>query len=100
LLASALFQEQKRLHLRSYPGDDKIQHVLRALGERGHVMTLDALASRVDLAKFRVQGLLAAMRRVLNVDGTEGLEVDLQSGTVRVNWATIQTQFGLQETGS
>lgn len=100
LLASALYQEQKKLHLRSYPGDDKVQLVLRALGERGDVMTLDALASRVDLAKFRVQGLLAAMRRVLNVDGAEGLEVDPQSGTVRVNWSTLKTQFGLLEAGA
>ncbi|MEZ6036551.1 MAG: BREX-2 system phosphatase PglZ [Planctomycetota bacterium] len=96
LLASELFQEQKKLHLRGYPGDDKLQLVLRALAERGDSMTLDALASRLELAKFRVQGLLTAMRRVLNVDGTEGLEVDMQSGTVRVNWSTLKTQFGLQ----
>jgi hypothetical protein len=99
LIASELFQEQRKLHLRGYPGDDKLRLVLRALGERGDAMLLDALANQLDLARVRVQGIVTSLRRVLNYDGTECLEFDAQSGTVRVHWSMLRTVFDLREGG-
>ncbi len=99
LLASELFAAQKQLHMRGYPGDDKLRTVLAALSERGDAMLLDALANQLDLARVRVQGLLTSLRRVLNHDGTECLEFDAQSGTVRVHWPLLRTLFDLEEGG-
>lgn len=101
LLQSPLFVAQRELHQRGYPGDDKLQAILQALAERGDGMTVDALASRLSLARVRVQGMVVAARRVLNIDGAEGLEFDAESSTVRVNWDTLRLQFGLdQEKGT
>jgi hypothetical protein len=97
LLASELFQAQKQLHLRGYPGDDKLRLVLRTLSECGGNLLIDALANRLDLARVRVQGMLAALRRVLNYDGTECLAFDVQSGTVKVQWELLRTMFDLPE---
>lgn len=97
LLASPLFAAQRTLHQRGYPGDDKLQAILQALAERGDGMTVDALASRLNLARVRVQGMVVAARRVLNIDGAEGLELDAESSTVRVNWDTLRLQFDLDQ---
>ncbi len=97
LLLSPLFVAQRELHKRGYPGDDKLATILQALAERGDGMTVDALASRLNLARVRVQGMVVAARRVLNIDGSEGLELDAESSTVRVNWDTLRLQFGLDQ---
>ena len=60
-------------------------------------MTLQALANTLTLPPYRLQGMLANFRRALNVDGSEGLEFDTESGTVRVQWETLRLQFGLDE---
>jgi hypothetical protein len=60
-------------------------------------MTVVALANTLSLPIYRLQGMLANFRRALNVDGSEGLEVDVESGTVRVQWETLRIQFGLEQ---
>jgi len=99
LLASPLFAVQREQAQRGYPGDDKTTAVLQAFADKGDTMTVLALANHLNLPASRVQGMLSTLRRVLNVDGTEVLEVEVQSGTVRVHWETLRLQFGLDAEG-
>jgi hypothetical protein len=73
-----------------------IQRVLEALDERGGVLLIAALASRVGVPEFRLPGLLAGLRRVLNVEGYPVLSVDDTSGTVRLNLDLLRSQFELE----
>jgi hypothetical protein len=76
------------------PSDDKVQAFLRALDERGHKLARTALAQKLGLPPVRVQALIAAMRRLLNVDGYDVLSVD-DSDTLGLNLGLLKTQFEL-----
>lgn len=96
LFQSAVFQAQREMVTRGWPGDDRLKAVLLVFAERGDAMTVNALANTLSLPTYRLQGMLANFRRALNVDGSEGLEVDAESGTVRVQWEILRLQFGLE----
>lgn len=96
LFQSELFQAQREAVMRGWPGDDRLRAVLLAFAERGDAMTVAALANTLSVPTYRLSGMLANFRRALNVDGSEGLEFDVESGTVRVQWDILQLQFGLE----
>jgi hypothetical protein len=56
-------------------------------------MTRVALAQRLGVPAFRLTGLVAATRRLLNVDGLQVLDVDDASGTVILNRPLLEQQF-------
>jgi len=96
LFLSPVFLAQREMVTRGWPGDDRLKAVLLVFVERGDAMTVTALANTLSLPIYRLQGMLANFRRALNVDGSEGLEVDVESGTVRVQWEILRLQFGLE----
>ena len=63
--------------------------------ERGRKLTRAALAQKLGLPPVRVQTLVAAMRRLLNVDGYDVLSVDEASDTMELNLELLKTQFEL-----
>jgi hypothetical protein len=93
ILASSMFQMQKRLAARAALGDEEIRGLLAALAERGGKMTKIALAQRLRLPLIRVSGFINAARRLLNVDQTNVLMLDETEGTVTLNRALLETQF-------
>ena len=97
LFQSPVFLAQREMVTRGWPGDDRLKAVLSVFVDRGDAMTVVALANTLSLPIYRLQGMLANFRRALNVDGSEGLEVDVESGTVRVQWETLRIQFGLEQ---
>jgi hypothetical protein len=55
-----------------------------------------AFAQRLAVPPIRVDGLLASLQRVLNVDGYPVLTID-SSQTVRLNLTLLKEQFALNE---
>lgn len=94
LFHAPVFLEQKALSQgRGLPPDEDVRRLLLAVTERGGRMTRSALAQRLGLPAFRVTGLVAASRRLLNVDGLQVLDVEEPSDTVIVNLPLLRQQF-------
>ncbi|MBI4662621.1 MAG: BREX-2 system phosphatase PglZ [Verrucomicrobia bacterium] len=92
LLSNTLFIEQSRKAGRTTPSPETLKRVLSALDERGGVLLKTALAQRTGEPEFRLNGLLAILRRILNVEGYAVLSVD-EAGTVRLDRGLLRTQF-------
>ncbi|MGE3841405.1 MAG: BREX-2 system phosphatase PglZ [Vicinamibacterales bacterium] len=96
LFASPRYQEQKAMTPeRSRPQDGEVRRLLVVLADRGGRMTNEALAHHLGLPVFRLASLVAATRRLLNVDGSPVLDVELASQTVILNNALLIQQFEL-----
>lgn len=95
LLASSVYQAQKKLAARVAPEDAQMRTLLLALRERGGKLSIAAAAQRLGLPAFRMSGFLSAARRVLNVDRSEVLRVDEASATIELNEALLAMQFQL-----
>jgi hypothetical protein len=73
---------------------EQVKQALRALAERNGVQMKAALAQQMNVPPIRVDGLLASIQRILNVDGYPVLTVD-SSQTVRLNLTLLREQFAL-----
>jgi hypothetical protein len=96
LFECPVLKEQKKLGGRTVPQDDVIRGLLVVLSEQGGKMTTAALARRMQLPPFRLRGLLAAVQRVLNVEGYPILHKDEVSDTVELNTGLLCRQFDLR----
>jgi len=95
LLASPVFDEQKRLGGRAVPANEVMARLLIAIDERGGKLTSPALARAMQLSPMRLRGLLAIAQRVLNVDGYAVLTRDVASDTVELDRHLLCRQFDL-----
>ncbi len=93
LLASSAYLSQKRLGGRLVPDDAQVREVLVAIAKRGGRVTRAALARDLALPEIRLQSLLSALRRLLNLDGYAVLLLDEASGTVILERALLEAQF-------
>jgi phosphoenolpyruvate-protein kinase (PTS system EI component) len=50
----------------------------------------------ITATEFRIPGIVAAMRRVLNVEGYAVLAIDDASGSIVLNRQLLQVQFELE----
>lgn len=96
LLAAPTFKAQLERTARGAPDPELVRRVLDALVERGGKLTTDALAVRARIMPFRIPTTLAALRRLLNVDGYPVLTLDEASQTVILDRALLETQFELE----
>jgi hypothetical protein len=97
LLASPVFEEQKRLGGRAVPSNDVFLRLLSAIEQRGGKITSSALSRAIEFPPTRLRGLLAIAQRVLNVDGFLVLTRDETSDTIELNRALLLKQFDLVE---
>ena len=97
LLASPVFEQQKRLGGRAVPSDEVFARMLGAIDARGGKMTSPALAGAIGFAPMRLRGLLAIADRVLNIDGYAVLTCDETSDTITLDRALLCKQFDLTE---
>lgn len=95
LIASPVFVSQKQWAARAAVKDEEIRALLKALSERGGRLSKVALASRLSLPPMRVSGFVNAARRLLNVDQVQVIVLDESEGSVSLNRALLETQFGL-----
>ncbi len=94
LIASPVFQEQKKLSGRSFPKNEQVfVELLCALESGGGKLTSAALSRSLGYPAIRLAGLLAVCQRVLNLDGYEVLGRDEDSDTVELNAALLRKQF-------
>ena len=77
---------------------DQVEQALRALAERNGVQMKAAFAQRLAVPPIRIDGFLASLQRILNVDGYPVLTSDA-SQTIRLNLLLLREQFELSEEG-
>jgi hypothetical protein len=95
LLASEVFVQQMQV----FGGRlkrEQVKQALCVLTERNGVQMKPALAQRLAVPSIRVEGFLASLQRILNVDGYPVLTID-SSQTVRLNLTLLKEQFALSE---
>jgi hypothetical protein len=95
LLASPIFDEQKKLGGRTVPANEVFSRLLAAVDSRGGKMTSVTLARAINYPPIRLRGLLAVAQRVLNIDGYAVLTRDEASDTVELNRDLLCRQFDL-----
>ncbi|WP_326829804.1 BREX-2 system phosphatase PglZ [Streptosporangium sp. NBC_01810] len=95
LLATSLYARQRESAGRAASDDERVRAVLIALldgGGRLHESTLSALAQ---VPATRLRSVLAAVRRVLSVDGYDPIGYDRDGVTVVLDIGILIEQFGV-----
>ena len=100
LVATDLFKAQRRQAARTALSDERIRAILTALDARGGTLTRTALAAALGVPAFRLDGILSALRRILNVDGYDVLTIDDASESVTLNRELLLVQFDLTPAGT
>jgi hypothetical protein len=96
LLASSVYQRQASLAGRTAVSPDLTRAILIALQDRGDRILKSALAQRIGQPEFRLPGVIAGLRRVMNVDGYPVITFEEASGTVCLNRQLLKTQFEIE----
>jgi hypothetical protein len=71
--------------------------VLEALTGRAGKMTKVALARKLDMPLVRLPGVLSAVKRVLNIDQSQVLNLDEAVDVVELNITLLRKQFSLDQ---
>jgi hypothetical protein len=98
LLASDVFAAQ----METFAGrlkKEQVEQYLRVLADRNLVLLKSAFAQRLGVSGLRVDGLIASLQRILNVEGYAVLSVDV-SQTIRLNLQLLREQFELGESSN
>ena len=96
LLSSQAYKVQKALVRRHPPEDDDVRRCLLALESQGGIMTPVAFAKAADIRAGGLDGLIAKVQRVLNVDGYEILSFSRNENRVELNITKLLRQFDLE----
>ena len=96
VLASPVYQQQAALAGRIALSPDLLRAILGALQDRGDRILKSVLAQRIGQPEFRVPGVIAGLRRVMNVDGYPVITFEEASGTVCLNRQLLKTQFEIE----
>ena len=95
LLESAVYESQKRLARKGSPEDDLVLRSIAELIAQGDSMTPALFAKRIDMPRLRLDGFIARLQRLLNVDGYEVLSYDRQKDLVQLEVDLLKKQFEL-----
>jgi len=95
LFAAPAFVVQMGTDGRARLPEERVREALRALAERGNRMTYDAFLQRLGLSNTRGRSVIAALQKLLNLDGYPVFEVDEARSTVALNTELLRKQFGL-----
>src|SRR5204862_93696 len=78
------------------PGDDVVRRCLEALNGSGGIMTPTAFSKAADVPAARLDGLIARIQRLLNVDGYEILTLSRSENRIELNVVKLKRQFDLE----
>ena len=95
LMESSVFKDQ----MSTFAGrlkQDQVEKSLRVLADRNLVLLKSVFAQRLELSGLRIDGWIASLQRILNVEGYPVLSVD-SSQTVRLNLQLLREQFDMGE---
>jgi hypothetical protein len=70
---------------------------LEALSSRGGTVPREVLAERLSQPLLRINGIVADLSRIFNVDGFEVVKTDYSSGTITLNLNLLKQQFGIEK---
>ena len=96
LISSPAYKVQKEFVRRHAPEDEVVQRCLIALESQGGIMTPAAFSNAAQIRPGGLDGLIAKMQRVLNVDGYEILTFSRNENRVELNIAKLLRQFDLE----
>ena len=95
LFASQVYKSQKELIRRHAPEDSIVRQTLTVLESSGGLMTPAAFSNAADIPAARLDGLIARIQRLLNVDGYEILTLNRNENKIELNVAKLKRQFDL-----
>jgi hypothetical protein len=95
LMASPVFAQMKARSGRVMVSEAQLRQLLALLSQAGGQQMAAALAQGLGLPEIRLNGLLAGVQKLLNVDGYPVLAIDRVSKTIRLDLASLKTQFEL-----
>jgi hypothetical protein len=95
VLNSPVYAAQRSLAGRMAPRDDQMRTVLEMMDRFQDRAPRTAVAAELGLPDVRVRGLVANVRRVLNVEGFAVLEEEESTGTLLLHRALLGVQFGV-----
>jgi hypothetical protein len=93
VLASETYAAQQARAGRRRAADATVAAVLRALSQRGNRAHRDTLAAAVGVPTASLEPTLAAVKRLLNVDGYAVLEQDADLVTIKLDEQLLREQF-------
>jgi hypothetical protein len=96
LFASAAYKDQKELVRRHAPDDTLVRRCIQALDASGGMMTPAAFSKAADVPAGRLDGLVARIQRLLNVDGYEILTMSRTENRIELNVLKLKRQFDLE----
>lgn len=99
LLASPVYEAQRERARRVQLDEQKVAAMLGALLAARGRLPQAALAAAGGIPEFRLQGMMSALQRLLNVDGYEVVGHDPDGETVVLDRALLREQFRLDEPG-
>ena len=97
LLDGEIYAEQSKLAVRGAHERTRVALFLDALISRGGTMPREALAERLGLPLLRLNGVVADLARIFNVDGYDVVNLDAASGTIALNVALLKKQFAVAD---
>ena len=95
LFVSTGYKDQKDFVRRHAPEDDLVRRCLAALDSSGGIMTPAAFSKVADIPAARLDGLIARIQRLLNVDGYEILTFSRTENRIELNVPKLKRQFDL-----
>jgi hypothetical protein len=95
LFASTGYKDQKDFVRRHAPEDEMVRRCLEALDACGGIMTPPAFSKAADIPAARLDGLIARIQRLLNVDGYEILTFSRSENRIELNVPKLKRQFDL-----
>lgn len=96
LIASETYAHQRAMAGRRALPDDQVEIFVRAIVDRGFRAHRDTVAASVSTPVTSIGQVLAAVKRLLNVDGYEVLSLDHDGITYKIDEALLRDQFGLR----
>lgn len=96
LLASSVYAAQKAMIRRHPPSDEEVRTCLAVLAARGGILTPAAFTREAKYPSARLDGHMAKLQRLLNVDGYEILIFRREENRVELDLAKLKRQFGLE----
>ncbi|KRA37886.1 MULTISPECIES: BREX-2 system phosphatase PglZ [unclassified Nocardioides] len=96
LLESAPYASQRAMAGRRALPDDQVEVFVREIVDRGFRAHRDTVAAAVAVPGANIGQVLAAVKRLLNIDGYDVLSLDNDGVTYKIDEALLRDQFGLR----
>lgn len=99
LLTSAVYGDQRRRAGRAAPDDDRVRAILSSLVRNDGRLHEATLAGLAGIPAPRLRNVLAAVRKLLNVEGYDVLGIDPDQVTVVLDLPLLREQFQIGTVG-